>query len=359
MLQRLRTLSTLGFLVVVFAGLVSLVVHAVVNRNQDLEQKLTWQSLIDGSFTAAISQSVDKALPSSKTLNGWIDGFLYWSLGDGGPQVRKGCGNWLYLAEELTETPDGDAYLAERVKLAKAIASFVAGQGARLIVVPVPDKAEVATEGLCGLEASAQSRTRLAKWRELSVPLGLNQIDISTNWPMPGYWHTDTHWDQKGAQHAAEIIAATVNGMLGAGETAVDLQIGKETRERIGDLTKLAGLVETANVFGPAPDLEHPVTMQINRSGGLLDEVPAPEVMLLGSSYSLNSNFIEFLQAASAREIVQKSLAGGGFAGAMLDAIKDHPDQFRQVKLVIWEWPARTLTQPLTDQEKAFLADQP
>lgn len=340
----------------IFAGLVSLVVHAVQNRDQGIGQEISWRTIVDGSVTAAIGRSVDKALPVSKTLNGWIDGLLYWTLGDTGAQVRKGCDGWLYLTEELTETPHGDANLAERVKLAKAIASDLSKQGVELVVVPVPDKALVATEGLCGVEASAQSHTRLADWQKQSAPLGLTEVNIGQNWPLPGYWRTDTHWDQQGAQHAAKLIGTTVNEKIGAGTTAIDLQTGSELQPRIGDLTKLAGLVETANLFGPAPDQEHPVNLKIERSGGLLDDAPAPEILLLGSSYSLNSNFIDYLQAATSREIVQKSLAGGGFAGAMLDAMKNNPDQFKQVKLVIWEWPARTLTQPLTEQEKTFLA---
>ncbi len=356
-MQRIRLLSSIGFLVLIFAGLASLVVHAVVKRENGIGEEWSWRTLVDGRFTAALGRSVDEAMPKSVTLNGWIDGLLYWTLGDAGPQVRVGCDGWLYLSEELVETPHGDAHLAQRVKLAGAIAAELARKGARLVIVPVPDKALAATEGLCGLKASAQARHRFDMWKQQSASLGLTQVDIGKSWPSPGYWRTDTHWDQKGAHYAAGRVSDAIKEMLGPGSVDMELKVLPEQRDRVGDLTTLAGLARTAALFGPAPDREYPVDLKIKRSGGLLDEVPAPDALLVGSSYSLNSYFYEYLQAATSREIVQKSLAGGGFAGAMLDVLENNPGVLEQVRLVVWEWPVRTLTLPLSAQEKKFLAD--
>ncbi len=357
MLRKTRLFSALSFLLLIFAGLIAISYHAVQNIDKFIEEKLSFNTLVDGRFTSAIDRHIDEILPASKTINSFIDGMLYWTIGDTGPQVRAGCDGWLFLAEELREIPNGETYLAQRVKLAEKIAKQLKQHGTKLIVVPVPDKAALAQEQLCGIRVSQQAQHRKQQWDEMSASLELNQVDISSDWPHPGYWRTDTHWDQQGAHHAARLIGQEVELKLGSGEQKIQLDVLTQDKERGGDLTKLAGLTETLSLFSPAPDIEKPVSVAIERSGGLLDDTPVPAVVLAGSSYSLNSYFHEYLQAETSQEIVQKSMAGGGFAGAILDLIETNPQIFDQVKLIIWEWPERVLTQPLSAQEKIFISD--
>jgi alginate O-acetyltransferase complex protein AlgJ len=96
----------------------------------------------------------------------------------------------------------------------------------------------------------------------------------------------------------------------------------------------------------------------VHRSGGLLDDVAAPVVMLAGSSYSLNSGFIDYLQLDMKQEIAQQSRLGSGFAGSVLELLQHHPERLNDIKLLIWEWPLRSLYQPLTDEENTYLAQQ-
>lgn len=356
MLTRLRSISAIAFLVVLLGGLASVVTHAVSHHETDIREHLTWQNAIDGKLTAAIDRMVNDAVPHSKQLNGWIDGLLFWSLGDAGPQVREGCQNWLYLAEELLEQPDGRNHLAARVELAEKIARGLAARNVKLVVLPVPDKAEIVRGELCGLRAAAIAGDRPRLWQEASAPLKLEQVDVRPGWPLPGYWRTDTHWNADGARHAARLVAEAIRRTAGEGGTDVRLDVSPVSHAFNGDLMKLANLVETSWIFGPPPDTAHDVSVQIERSGALLDDAPTPDTILAGSSYSLNSGFLDYLQAEASREIVQKSMAGGGFAGAMLDLLVESPDILDQVSIVVWEWPVRALTQPLSDQEKAFLA---
>jgi alginate O-acetyltransferase complex protein AlgJ len=56
-----------------------------------------------------------------------------------------------------------------------------------------------------------------------------------------------------------------------------------------------------------------------------------------------------------AREVAQVSEAGGGFAGALLKMLQQKPDMLAGAKVVIWEWPMRSLVAPLSDAERQML----
>jgi alginate O-acetyltransferase complex protein AlgJ len=127
----------------------------------------------------------------------------------------------------------------------------------------------------------------------------------------------------------------------------------------VGDLARLAGLTAAPPWLAPATEHEVEVKAEIKRSGGLLDDLPAPSIILAGSSYSLNSGFIEYLQASLSREVAQLSQAGGGFAGALLEIIHRRPTVLAGTKVVIWEWPMRSLTAPLTETERRFIQQAP
>ena len=106
-------------------------------------------------------------------------------------------------------------------------------------------------------------------------------------------------------------------------------------------------------IFEDAP--ERPETVAWQTSGGLLDTGPAPDVILTGSSYSRNSGFADVLGLALGREVVQLSEDGGGFDGAIFALFAQHRKTLAEAKVVVWEFPERSLTQPLSDDERAYL----
>lgn len=358
MVQRIRYASTIAFLLVCLVGFAFVVRGWLTTAGQNALADAEWRTILDGRFTAKVDRAVVGFLPSSKSLNGFIDGGLYAVTGDAGPQVRSGCAGWLYLTEELVEVPGAEAHLRERATLAKKVAAELQSRNILLISLPVPDKVELAGEGRCGLAVSTMTKTRSVRWNRAAGSLQLNQIELLPGWPKPGFWRTDTHWNSEGAAFAARLTAQSLLRQIGEGEEEVSLEKASQATERVGDLMRLANLDLYAGWFGPAPDRETVVTANIKRSGGLLDDTPAPQVILAGSSYSLNSGFIDHLQAESGREIVQKSRAGGGFAGALLDLLNSDPGSIKGIKAIIWEWPMRSLDQPLTDHERSYLRMQ-
>lgn len=349
-----RAISTIIFLALMFVGLGFVLVHLAGSGRTAIAPLVSWRNVLNGELTDTIDHMVGEGLPQTPALDSLAAGLSYRLLGDAGPQVRAGCTGWLFSTEELAETRAGDAALAQRVLIARQIRDQLSAAGIRLVVLPVRDKADLAGAQLCGLPVAEQARTRYAHWQKQSADLALDVVDMARDWPAPGFLRTDTHWNETGARHAADQVAQAITAQLGAGTDAITLKTGLPELKP-GDLMRLAGLLESWRWSGPEPDSITPVSMTIGRSGGLLDDVSAPTVVLAGSSYSQRSGFIDFLQDASRREVAQKSQDGSGFAGALLNILMNEPHILKQTRLVVWEFPVRALTQNLTDAERLFL----
>ena len=345
-------IKILTVLTIIFAGFVSVVVRGGDSLYEILKAA-PLKDYMSGSLSGRIDRTVFDAIPRSAGLNGFSAGLLYKGLRDAGPQVWAGCNDWLYSAEELRVDRRDAENMAARIRMLPHLVQAFAERKILLVVVPVPDKAEQVETQLCGIAADP-SRVRANAWAQAAGAAKLHQVDLRDQWPQPGYWRTDTHWDSTGAQFAAEAVAKLVNGVLGAGTERVSLTRGAR-HERPGDLARLAGLQDAPKWLAPAAEYAEAARAIIQRSGGLLDEAAAPSVLLAGSSYSQNSGFIEYLQAALGREVAQVSEAGGGFAGALLKMLQQKPDMLAGAKVVVWEWPMRSLVAPLSDAERQML----
>ncbi|MCG5237742.1 alginate O-acetyltransferase AlgX-related protein [Xanthobacter oligotrophicus] len=352
-----RTLATLAFLALMLAGLGFVVAHLAGAGGANVAAALTGRNLKNGRFAAVLDKAVVEAMPKTTALDDISSGLAYRLFGDAGAQVRAGCPGWLFLAEELVEYKGGEKNLVARAQLAVRIRDEMARRNIALVVLPVPDKAELAADSLCGLAVSGQARGRRGAWQATSASLGLDQVYVAKDWPKGGSLRTDTHWSGTGASFAASRLAEAITRRLGPGDTRVSLGESAPA-PRVGDLMRLAGLSRSWPWSGPAPDEVRAVHAAIARSGGLLDDVPVPSVLLAGSSFSLNSGFADRLQAALGREVAQRSRDGGGFAGALLDILDATPQMLDGVRLVVWEFPLRVLTQPLTETERRYLGER-
>lgn len=345
-----RLVNAMLFLLLLLAGAVTLML-----RWSSLDAPLagSWR---DGGVTAAFDARVNRSMTIDSVLDGWLHGVLYAVTGDTGPQVRQGCPGWLFLQEETASTPQGEQNLLQRVRLAARFQATLKQRGIALVSVPVPDKVEQARAQLCGLAVSTQAQGRRLAWQR-AVNDPSSYVDLHRGWPAPAYWRLDTHWNRTGAAWAAGKVAAKVLAVLPAGSVAMHYSAAT-TQRRSGDLARLAKLDRNNPPFAPPPEYDRVTTLDIEHTGGLLDDVAPPQVLLAGSSYSLNAGFIDSLQLALGQEVRQQSQDGGGFAGSLLDLLA-HRQRLDGVKVVVWEWPLRTLYQPLTADERAFLQQAP
>jgi alginate O-acetyltransferase complex protein AlgJ len=348
-------------------GLAALSTTGAQNR---LRAVMTVPALLEGRTTGAVNHVLAHLLPADGLLRA-TGGVLRWRLfSSGGPQLRVGCDDWLYLTEELRPWPEAEATMARRVAAIGRIAGRLAQRDIALVVAVVPDKARRHPEHLCGAPRAAQAVARydafLAALRPLPVTLAPLLAPLQA--PDPAFWRTDTHWNQPGAAAAAGAIAAAVGGVTPAlpltrGEQFATTSADTESNGP-GDLLRLMSLdqlpASIAAWARPQPDRQMvESTAAVGggaAGGGLLDETPAPEIVLLGSSFSLNANFHGRLQQALESTVVSYGQAGGAFSGAAAayfasEAFRDTPP-----KLVIWEMPERAVVQPISDTDRKLFS---
>lgn len=329
---------------------------------QRLQPTLNGEAFLAGRTAAAINHIMAHNLP----IDAWAraaGGLFRWAVfGSGGPQVRVGCDGWLFLNEELRPWPEAEAAMAERVEALARIRDRLAAQNIALLVAVVPDKARVHGDRLCGAPLSAQAAARLEGF--LAALEAKNLAPLSLLLPLQAlaarqdaYWRTDTHWNQDGAAVAARAIAARAAGI------ALDRPGGFTTRHDTaltpgpGDLLRLMGLDILPDGLRPPIDRQHLArTTEPEAGGGLLDEAGAPQVALIGSSYSVNANFHGALQEALGAGVTNLARAGGGFSGAAADYFAGATFRESPPRLIVWEIPERVIGQPITPEERAFLA---
>ena len=326
-----------------------------------LVEALTFHAFLGGQTAGAVNNAMAHDLPIGGELSA-LGGILRWRLFDsGGPQVMVGCNDWLFLTEELRPWPSAQAAMQARADALHTIAAALTAKGIALQVVLVPDKRRVEAEGSCGVPYSAQSQARYAAF--LGMLGGLQVVDLLqtfTGIRTPVYYRTDTHWNQDGAAIAAAATAAATDAPIGR-ERPFHTDYAPEAK-RAGDLLRLMSLDHVPDLalkLRPLPDIEGAATTTETNppadTGSLLDDAPVPEVVLLGSSYSVNANFHGALEQALSAPVGQFAQAGGAFWGSAHDYFRSPAFHETPPKLVIWEIPERVVNQPIAAEEAAFL----
>lgn len=326
-----------------------------------LGEVLSWPAFLAGRTTAALNHVMAHDLPADPAFRA-AGGGLRWALfGSGGPQVRVGCADWLFLQEELRPWPDAEASQRARVEGIIRVARRLEAEGIAVILAVTPDKARVHAEQLCGNAYAAQSVNRHAEVVAALRASGLRLVEWLPLFDRakadgPVYWRTDTHWNHRGAEIAARALAAAAAQTALRREEGIVTEVAAAESEMAGDLLRLMGLDRAPDWLRPRPDSQRArVTRVPEAGGGLLDEAPAPEVVLLGSSYSVNSNFHGALQEALSARVLNFGRAGGGVTGGARDWFASATARENRPRLVIWEILERGLPQPITAEERAFL----
>jgi alginate O-acetyltransferase complex protein AlgJ len=329
-----------------------------------IRQTLSFQSFLKGETAAAVNHAMAHNLPVDPQFRA-VGGVLRWKLfGAAGTQVRAGCDGWLFLTEELRPWPDAEAHQAERVAALKRAADKLAIQNIQLLIAVVPDKARLYAEELCGAPHSAQAVARYPAFTASLQSAGLHSLGLlpameAAKREAPAFYRTDTHWSQSGAAAAANAIAPVVASM--GIEPAERFRTTPEPTETNGpgDLLRLMSLDKVPDWLRPAPDRQRRDSTEAEQpteaGGGLLDETPAPPVVLVGSSYSVNANFHGRLQQALGVTVANFAEAGGGFFRAANAYFTGQAFKETPPKLVVWEIPERVIGQPIDAAERRFL----
>lgn len=358
---RPQMLPGVALLAILLVGLASGLYTLAFERDELPAKDLSISAAINGDTTAAVSHLLQQANPLEAPLVTFDRVTAYLATGDLGARVRRGCGNWLFLTDELTLHPERAANATKRVRMVEQVAAYLKSRNIGLIVAPVPDKSRVEAAELCGVDRPAAFGGRLADFETQLKGAGVGVVDLLGAMKAAGgerYYRTDTHWNERGAKTAADAIAATVKQAGLAPTQKAEFNVSADPEhERVGDLIRLAGLDQMPYPLRPRGD-EEVATVVEQRAAtnvGLLDETPAPELAVVGTSFSRRANFVPFLSLALGAPVDNRGEDGGGVVNAAVDYFAKPEFTKTPPRAVVWEIPERMIEEPVpaTDEHWA------
>ena len=328
-----------------------------------------WSSFWHGAPMRALAEDL-RVTPVADWLGtrqrelGWL------LLKDLGPRVKSGCDGWLFLGDELTVHPSGGSHAVSRADIAQAVVEGLAARGTRVVITVVPDKTRIEADRLCALRRPAVLETRYTTWlADMSVrkspPVDilapLQQVKIQA---VAAYDRTDTHWSLDGARAAARTLAVHLRhqGFVPSPELGFTVTHAP-VAPRWGDLVRLAGLDQLSPDLRPTPDQvalprfeTSAPAAQATSADALFGDGPAVQrIALVGSSYSRNAHFADWLAEVLRTEVGNLARDGGGFSQSMLDFLKQEAKADQPTAWLIWEIPERVLQEPVGVDEQSLL----
>lgn len=328
-----------------------------------------WERFWHGAPMRAISDDL-RATPVADWLGtrqrevGWL------LLNDLGPRVKAGCEGWLFLGDELTVHTNGAFHANHRADIVKTVVEGLSARGTRVLVSVVPDKTRIEVDRLCALRRPASLDARQAAWFAAMSARSLPNVELDR--PLQrvkdrvgaAYDRTDTHWSLEGARAAADAIAAHMHSQGFSPSPEVGFNVSSApVAPRWGDLIRLAGLDQLPSHLRPAPDqvalplfeTRAPAAQALSADALFGDGPATQRVTLVGSSYSRNGHFSDWLSLALRADVGNLARDGGGFAQSMLDFLKQEARAEKATSWLIWEIPERVLQEPIGADEQALL----
>lgn len=321
--------------------------------------------LANGEVTRQFTTQLNEHFWLSKPFAKIERGVTYTIAGDTGASVRRGCPDWLFLADELTSYETAADNAIARAKIVEKVAQQLQQQGIKLVVAVVPDKSRIEQAHLCGLHRPAAFSNRLDNW---VGELRKRQVEVVDFAPaltaMTGerYYRSDSHWNEQGANLAALTLAQRLQELklVEKTNTAVDPKaIQSSTVERSGDLMRVSNLEGLPAWLRPATEVTQvskvaPVAVA---SDDLFGDAGLPSVALVGTSFSRAANFVPFLSQHLGQPVANLAKDGGDFDGAAHTYLTSDEFKKQPPKLIIWEVPERMLQKTLGKSETEWLKD--
>lgn len=273
----------------------------------------------------------------------------YTLFGEGRPGVVVGKDGWLYTQEEFRGWPDAAASVEANLETIAEIDQLLARRGTALIVALLPAKARIYPEHYPEKTPAPIHLDLYARARRGLLDRGITAPDLFTalahcKGREPVFLRTDTHWTPAGARCAAADIVATVqrSGRMSAHRRAYHTEAGT-SREHSGDLLRFLPMTPYFSSLLPPVDQVAEMHTQSAAANDLLADTPAPEVVLVGTSYSADPswNFVGFLQEGLGEDVLNMADSGHGPFAPMLGYLRDPTAPVP--RLVIWEIPERYL----------------
>ncbi|MGE5466867.1 MAG: alginate O-acetyltransferase AlgX-related protein [Ignavibacteria bacterium] len=354
--------SAILFAAFLVAGFVAAVVSLRGLPDADWRRLADPEKVMDGQAARHLGRLIDERFVLRKPFERLERSIAYGALGDLGPRVRAGCDGWLFLADEFELHPEASEARALRAGIVKRVASLLAERHIGLVVAVVPDKSRVEARHLCKLRRPGEHAGRMERWLTDLRSLGVDAVDLAPallNARDESFLRTDSHWNEAGADAAARAVAASLRANRLIATPPVGIDAARDTVAEHGDLVRVAGLEAVPGWLRPASPMT--VVSRLPRlpaadAGDLFDDAALPKIVLLGTSFSRNGNFVPLLERHLGAQVADASKAGGDFDGATRDYLASRA--FRQTPpvLVIWEIPERVIEMPISENERDWSA---
>lgn len=315
---------------------------------------------LSGEAATQIDSYYKKIMPHRVPSIDVMGAARYAIFREGRSGVVVGNDGWLFSKEEFAAPLDRTADLAEAATGIAQIRDELSAQGIKLVVVPLPAKADVYREHLSDAAIPDDLVKLYDDFTALLDKAGVRYVD--TRQPLLTakpegrlFLTTDTHWTPLGAA----VAAAAVGDALGQTTPHAYTISAKAPAEREGDLSKFIVTGELAPLVGLGPESVTPyqATASADTPAGDIFGPSSIPYVLTGTSYSANElwSFTDSLRAALGADVLNMAEEGKGPIAPMRAllasaTLKDNPPG-----TVIWEFPVRYLGQPkLWDAPKAL-----
>jgi len=154
------------------------------------------------------------------------------------------------------------------------------------------------------------------------------------------FFRRDHHWSPNGAEHTAQVVAATVRALpqfAGVSQKTFATHVS-------GILAKPGTLQKVATqICGGGYSMQYvPAYVTESAGGTLLGDDAAPQIALVGTSNSDAKggyNFAGFLQQYLGTDVLDVAISGGSFEGSLLHYLPSDDFQKSPPKILIWEMP--------------------
>jgi alginate O-acetyltransferase complex protein AlgJ len=240
-----------------------------------------------------------------------------------------------------------------------AIQRALSSRGVALVIALVPIKSRIYEDRLPEL----LPETIATRYERIRSELERNDVqtpDINTyllshparHSNMPLYYFADTHWTPQAAFDVGGFVAKEISQRINLDTVPIINFVKRIKPAQISGLKQLlegAGdgdLIRLALPDKPTRKQLKPLTdvilTTLETNVGLLEDNPAPKIILTGTSYSVNDAFLNGLRYGLSRD-VQLVARDGAWYGTMKDYLASRDYQTKPPRMIIWEYPERFL----------------
>ena len=262
------------------------------------------------------------------------------------PYILQGVDNWLFGRNELASDVAIDADLLERIAELKAAFDYV---GIEVIFANLPhrpmlhyDKFDLGELSLKQYDVDAATRSYNQSVQDLEQ-LGFitpNVLEYLQQKGIEDYgFKRDSHWTPNGALSISKLVKEVLDASTIAEQLSyADYEI--QLKEQVQRRSDLGGFVTNAcGVEYPSEPQKVYEVIQNNAVEKLFSDSDTSNIVLWGTSYSLSSNFAEFLQAELDVEVNNYGFNLAGLWRSLRHYFLEDSESIKHPQVAIWEFP--------------------